>query len=174
METEKRDQVGLAAVEELAEVEGEDARQESEAAPVESPESEAAPVEIPPPVTFNFPTSGIARKVSAIASADPPPPLPLIRSRSTTWLCRRERASSAAGVSSATNLPSLMIIARVQTACTSSKMCVERMMTLSRAMSRMRRRISIFCVGSRPSVGSSRISTAGSCKIACAMPTRRL
>jgi hypothetical protein len=41
-------------------------------------------------------------------------------------------------------------------------------------ISRISVRTSCFWFGSRPSVGSSRISTCGSCMIACASPTRRL
>ena len=61
----------------------------------------------------------------------------------------------------------------VHTASTSSRMCVEMTMILSRAMSLISVRTSCFWFGSSPSVGSSRISTGGSCTIACARPTRR-
>ena len=45
---------------------------------------------------------------------------------------------------------------------------------LACAISPISVRTSCFCSGSRPSVGSSRISTFGSCMMACARPTRRL
>src|SRR6185295_520505 len=60
-----------------------------------------------------------------------------------------ERARSAAGVSSATSLPCAMMMARVQTASTSSRMCVEMTMVFSRAISPINVRTSCFCSGSR-------------------------
>ena len=67
-----------------------------------------------------------------------------------------------------------MMIARVHTASTSSRMCVEMTIAFSGAMLRIRVRTSCFWFGSSPSVGSSSTSTGGSCSSACARPTRRL
>ena len=47
-------------------------------------------------------------------------------------------------------------------------------MALSSAMSAISLRTWCFWLGSRPSVGSSMISTCGSCRMAWAMATRRL
>ena len=44
--------------------------------------------------------------------------------------------------------------------------------TMLTPSSRISCRVSIICFGSRPAVGSSRISTSGLCRIACARPTR--
>ena len=66
------------------------------------------------------------------------------------------------------------MMARVQTASTSSRMCVEMTMAFSDAMALIRLLTSCFWLGSKPSVGSSMINTSGSCNRACAMPTRRL
>src|SRR3984893_7479006 len=68
--------------------------------------------------------------------------------------------------------PREMMIARVHTASTSSRMCVEMTMILSRAMSLMSVRTSCFWLGSSPSVGSSRISTGGAWTIARAKALR--
>src|SRR5690606_39203791 len=85
-----------------------------------------------------------------------------------------ERARSSAGVPSNSSCPAAMMMARVHTASTSSRMCVEMTMALSAAICRMSVRTSCFWLGSRPSVGSSMMSTPGSWRIACATPTRRL
>ena len=95
-------------------------------------------------------------------------------SDSDTALNSREPRSKCWGVPSATIRPSEMIRARVQTASTSSRMWVEMTIALSRDISRMSDRTSNFWLGSSPSVGSSRMSTSGSCSRACARPTRRL
>ena len=47
-------------------------------------------------------------------------------------------------------------------------------MALARAISRINPLTSLFWLGSKPSVGSSRIRTSGSCNTACAKPTRLL
>src|SRR5690606_17227691 len=94
-------------------------------------------------------------------------------SLSDTALWNLERAWSPAGVSSARILPRAMTTARVQTASTSSSRCVEITMILLFAMPPMSCRTSCFWFGSRPSVGSSSSRTSGSCRIACARPTRR-
>ncbi len=91
-----------------------------------------------------------------------------------TALWYRDRDCSCAGVPSATTRPRLITTARVQTASTSSRMCVESTMHLVGAMAAMRVRTSCFWFGSRPSVGSSITSTSGSCMMAAASPTRRL
>src|SRR4029079_18504368 len=84
------------------------------------------------------------------------------------------RPASPCGVSSARILPCAMMIARLHTASTSSSRCVEITMILLFAILPISSRTSCFWLGSRPSVGSSKISTSGSCTIACARPTRRL
>ena len=63
--------------------------------------------------------------------------------------------------------------AREHIASTSSSWCVEIRIALVAAMRAMRARMAIFWFGSRPSVGSSRISTGGSWTIARARATRR-
>ena len=70
--------------------------------------------------------------------------------------------------------PRAMMAVRVHSASTSSRMCVEMMMALVGAISPISERTSCFWFGSRPSVGSSRMRTSGSCRIAWARPTRRL
>jgi hypothetical protein len=67
-----------------------------------------------------------------------------------------------------------MMMTRVQIASTSSRMWVDRMTAFSAAMFLMRTLTSFFWLGSRPSVGSSRIRTGGSWRSACAKPTRCL
>ena len=67
-----------------------------------------------------------------------------------------------------------MTMVRVQSASISSRIWVEITIALSPASSFSRPRTSCFWFGSRPSVGSSRIRTSGSWRIAWAMPTRRL
>ena len=64
-----------------------------------------------------------------------------------------------------------MITARVQIASTSSSRWVEMMIAFSAAIARDQlAHRECFWLGSRPSVGSSMISTGGSCRIACARP----
>ena len=75
-------------------------------------------------------------------------------------------------VESATSLPLAMMSTRLQVIWTSARLWVERMTVRSSPMSLMRSRISAAWFGSRPDIGSSRISTGGSCRIAWAMPTR--
>ena len=77
------------------------------------------------------------------------------------------------GVPSLTTRPRSMMMARSHTASTSSRMCVETMIALVSPIARISSRTRCFWLGSRPSVGSSRISTSGSCRIAWARPTRR-
>src|SRR6516164_1470790 len=91
-----------------------------------------------------------------------------------TALWWRERSASCAGVPSAKMRPCAMMIARLHTASTSSSRWVEIMIAFSGRIAPMIRRISYSWLGSSPSVGSSRISTSGSCSNACATPTRRL
>ena len=95
-------------------------------------------------------------------------------SESDTALNNRDRRSKCSGVPFATTRPSEMIRARVQTVSTSSRRWVEMTIALSRAISRISDRTSNFWLGSSPSVGSSRMSTSGSCSRAWARPTRRL
>ena len=78
------------------------------------------------------------------------------------------------GVPSASNWPRAIITAREQTASTSSRMCVETIIALPAAISLIKPRTWYFWFGSKPSVGSSRTSTSGSCSKAWANPTRRL
>ena len=82
------------------------------------------------------------------------------------------RAASASIVSSAAILPSLMISTRLQVMVTSARMWVERITVCSPAKLLMSCRISRICDGSSPTVGSSRINTSGSCRMAWASPTR--
>src|SRR5206468_12208021 len=49
-------------------------------------------------------------------------------------------------------------------ACTSGRMCVDRMTVFSRPISLISERISTIWLGSRPLVGSSRIKMSGSCR----------
>src|ERR1019366_5794718 len=69
---------------------------------------------------------------------------------------------SSCGVPLATILPRSMMIAREQTASTSSRMCVEKMIPFFSPMRRINCRTSCFWFGSSPSVGSSSTSTSGS------------
>src|SRR5437762_3197696 len=82
------------------------------------------------------------------------------------------RALSSCGVPLATMRPRSMMIARVQAASTSSRMCVEKMIALFSPISRISVRTSCFWFGSSPSVGSSRMSTSGSWISACARQVR--
>src|SRR6266481_739149 len=75
-------------------------------------------------------------------------------------------------VSSATTLPCEMIRTRWQVATTSGRMWVERMMVCLPASDLISSRTSMIWAGSRPIVGSSRISTSGSLSSAWASPTR--
>src|SRR3984957_17146734 len=84
------------------------------------------------------------------------------------------RPCSSAGVASATTRPAAMMIAREHTASTSSRICVEITIAFSGAICAISARTSCFWLGSSPSVGSSSTSTGGSCSSACAKPTRRL
>ena len=77
-------------------------------------------------------------------------------------------------MSTATTLPLLMITTRWQVCDTSGRMCVLSTIVWLPASPLMRSRVSMICFGSRPAVGSSRISTSGLCRIACASPTRCL
>ena len=72
----------------------------------------------------------------------------------------------------ATSLPWLMMMTRSQECSTSLRMWVLRMMVCSPARALISSRISMICLGSRPLVGSSRISTSGLWMMAWAMPTR--
>ena len=93
---------------------------------------------------------------------------------SVTASYKEDLRRSSEGDPFATILPLAMIMALVQTASTSSRMCVERIMHLFSAMSVIMRLTSNFWFGSSPSVGSSRIRTGGSGRIACAKQTRCL
>ena len=66
----------------------------------------------------------------------------------------------------------MMMITRSQIASTSDRICDEKRMVLFRASDLIKARISTICVGSKPTVGSSRMRKGGLCKIACAKPTR--
>ena len=76
----------------------------------------------------------------------------------------RRRARGSAGCcteSVATSLPLLMMSTCSQVCSTSGRMWVLRMMVWSPARLLIRSRVSLICLGSRPAVGSSRISTSG-------------
>ena len=81
--------------------------------------------------------------------------------RSGCRACRRRR-----------RWPLLMMTTRWQVCETSGRMCVLRMIVWSPASSLISSRVSMICFGSRPAVGSSRISTSGLWMSACARPTR--
>ena len=81
-------------------------------------------------------------------------------------------ARSLSGVPSALISPRAMMSARVHTASTSSRMWVEMMIAFSAAISLIMVRTTNFWLGSSPSVGSSMMSTCGSCRMACAKHVR--
>src|SRR5574344_1531202 len=89
----------------------------------------------------------------------------MVRLRKTTSsLPLGSIAFSSSGVPSNFFSPSEMTTTFVQTASTSSRICVEMMIALPlAAMSLIMLRTVNFWFGSRPSVGSSMISTFGSC-----------
>ena len=77
-------------------------------------------------------------------------------------------------MSTAITCPRLMMKTRSATSLTSGRMCVESRTVCLPLSSAMSSRTSLRCFGSRLDVGSSRISTGGSCTSACARPTRCL
>ena len=82
------------------------------------------------------------------------------------------RASSCSGSPYATSLPWEMIRMRLHIVCTSERMC-ELISTVRLSPSEaMSSRISTICSGSRPTVGSSRMTVSGLPSSAWAMPTR--
>ena len=95
--------------------------------------------------------------------------------RSTDGIARRgsaRRPQVRRGVPSNTSRPSLMKITRLHIASTSCRMCVESRIVFVSPRRRIVSRTSRIWFGSRPAVGSSRISTSGSCSSTWAMPTR--
>ena len=80
--------------------------------------------------------------------------------------------SRFSGVSQATRRPLEMMSIVWHTAWNSERMWLLSMTVCSRPRSFMRSRISIICLGSRPTVGSSRMTIFGSPSRAWAMPTR--
>src|SRR5579859_1145125 len=82
------------------------------------------------------------------------------------------RRSRFSGVSSATTRPLEMMTIREQVAATSGRMWVLKMTVCSPPNDLIRWRTSMICFGSRPLVGSSRMSTGGSPSSAWASPTR--
>ena len=82
-------------------------------------------------------------------------------------------ATRSSGVPWKTSRPSLISTTSVQAATTSSTRWVETSTQVSTPRSRSSSRKSSRCSGSRPTVGSSSSSTAGSLTMAWAMPARR-
>ena len=87
---------------------------------------------------------------------------------------------SSESVPSATILPSMMMPTLSQSFSTSEKICVERMMLLPIALSSSKKSVTTFAVStSSPLVGSSKMTTSGSCTMAmtsetfCFMPVER-
>jgi hypothetical protein len=78
----------------------------------------------------------------------------------------------SAGVPSEISLPRLTMSTRLHIFSTSDRMWVERMTVRSFPCSRITFRIWRTWLGSRPIVGSSRITISGSCTMASAMPMR--
>src|SRR6185312_3933499 len=107
---------------------------------------------------------------SSVSGSDSLPRAPPISSRIDE--APEDLRARSSGVPSATSLPSEMMMMREQVACTSPRMWVEKMTVFSCPIDLMTVRISAIWLGSRPEVGSSRMSTSGSCTIACARPTR--
>ena len=83
-----------------------------------------------------------------------------------------KRRSKFSGVSQATRWPLEMMRMVWHTAWTSERMWLLRMTVCFWPRDWIRERISMICLGSRPTVGSSRITTSGSPSRAWAMPTR--
>ncbi len=81
-------------------------------------------------------------------------------------------ATSWDSVPCATIRPRLMMMTPSQTMETSGRIWVERITVCCPASERISARISAICLGSRPIVGSSRMSTSGSPSSAWANPTR--
>ena len=133
------------------------------------------------------PSSASRRKEhtpSSLAARDVRPVRPgsgASRSRTCSWgaaadtsragVGARERSSSS-GVPAATFFPWWMMSRWSHTSCTSERMWELKITVCCRARSRIRVRISMICWGSRPTVGSSRISTLGKPSRAWARPTR--
>src|SRR6185369_8142036 len=72
-----------------------------------------------------------------------------------------ERSRSSSGVPSATMRPRSMIITRLQSSSTSGRMWVDRRSVRCRQRSRISSRMAMICLGSRPTVGSSRTRVLG-------------
>src|SRR5215469_4427100 len=160
-EGEERIEVGLAAIEEAAEVEGQRALQHKED-------------------DDEYRGDGCGEIAGEFAAGDDED---VAHAQAASIVnCRNTSSSlpdgclpcSSAGVASATTRPAAMMIARVHTASTSSNMCVEITIAFCGAICAISVRTSCFWLGSSPSVGSSSTSTGGSCSSACASPTRRL
>lgn len=133
------------------------------------------------------PSAGVRRSRAAPASpqgsgatsATPGTPESRTRPSSGAALSSRVMAgvpassrSSWAGVPWATSRPWWMIKMWSQTSWTSERMWELRITVCSWASSRIRARISRICLGSRPTVGSSRIRMCGKPISAWASPTR--
>ena len=91
-----------------------------------------------------------------------------LRSRRARW--GRPARPARPRVPWATMRPRLMMMMPSHTIETSGRMCVERITVCCPPSERMSARISAICCGSRPMVGSSRISTSGSPRSAWARP----
>lgn len=81
---------------------------------------------------------------------------------------------SSCGVVSRMSLPRCSKMTRLAMASTSSIIWVEMMTMLRSPYCLIKLRMENFWLGSRPSVGSSKMSILGRCSSAPAMPTRRL
>ena len=75
---------------------------------------------------------------------------------------------------STTSSPSLRIKALLQIASTSCIICVDKIIVAFFESPRISSLTKLVCFGSRPFVGSSKMSNLGLPKIACAIPTRCL
>ena len=120
-----------------------------------------------------------SRPVAAVTRVTPAAPRalsarrrPARRPADTSSPSRAAAPSGCPGVSTATTRPLLMMTTRWQVCETSGRMCVLRTIVCEPPRSRMSWRVSMICFGSRPAVGSSRISTSGLWMMACASPTR--
>src|SRR5579864_5847254 len=145
------------------------------------------------------PRSTAARKTSSRGSAVrshsstklPGPPAPERTARTPASSCRAAAAPAGAsfsvtrrlglptherrrlsGVPSAAMRPRSMMMTRSQSSSTSGRMWVDSSSVRSRPSSRISSRMEMICFGSRPTVGSSRTSTPGRCRMAVASPTR--
>lgn len=94
--------------------------------------------------------------------------------KSRLYIIVRRNFLSSCGVVSRMSLPRCSKMTRLAMASTSSIIWVEMMTMLRSPYCLIKLRMENFWLGSRPSVGSSKMSILGRCSSAPAMPTRRL